>query len=76
MGDNPRPAALTASLLARKGSAAPSFALQRPSIVPLREVPPPEPVPVPEARQDRARVVVVAADMLGRKLLRVELNTN
>jgi CheY-like chemotaxis protein len=79
MGEGQRPALQTASLLARKGAAAPSFAADhpvpaqkpvattiamRPAVVsPIR---PAASAPSPE----RSRVVVVAADFLGRKLLR------
>jgi CheY-like chemotaxis protein len=71
MADRPPSAALTPTLLARKGGAAPSFADARTApaapgaivtpIRPLRATPGPGP---------RPRVVVVAADVLGRKLLR------
>jgi CheY-like chemotaxis protein len=79
MGDDHRPAELTGSLLARKGSAAPSFAVQRTSVVRLVETVPREASAETAAGgaevarfpdQRRPRVVVVAADALGRKLLR------
>lgn len=75
MADRPTPTALTSTLLARKGGASPSFAdtrgaplaspaTQTAVVTPIR---PAGPLPGPGTRP---RVVVVAADVLGRKLLR------
>jgi len=75
MAERLTPAALTSPLLARKGGAAPSFADARGGPVaspaaPTAVVTPIRPTAPSPGPSMRPRVVVVAADVLGRKLLR------